>query len=74
MVQDMMNDAGQNLNETEMNALRCAFADLIGAVQAYKQGDYTAHDWKAHIQTIEELKAAFQWLDEIPDNIYDPEE
>jgi len=75
-MQDMMNDAGQNLNETEMNAIRCAFADLIGAVQAYRQsgsGD-SAHDWEAHIHTIEELKTAFPWLDEIPDNIYDEEE
>jgi hypothetical protein len=64
----------QNLNESEMTALRCAFADLIGAVQAYKQGDYTAHDWKAHIQTIEEMKAAFPFLDDIPEDIYNEEE
>ena len=51
-------------------AIRCAFADLIGAVQAYNQGDYHVHDWEAHITTIEELKREFDFLDEIPDTLW----
>ena len=59
------------MTEEQKIAIRCAFADLIGAVQAYKQGDYTLHDWEAHIASIEELKRKFDFLDDIPDNIYE---
>lgn len=59
------------MNERQKMAIRCAFADLIGAVQAYRQGDYLMHDWDAHVLSIEELKAACPWLDDIPDNIYE---
>lgn len=62
------------MNEEQQIVIRCAFADLIGAVQAYKQGDYTAHNWGAHIQTIEDMKAAFPFLDDIPEDIYNEEE
>ena len=58
------------MNDKEKTAIRCAFADLIGAVQAMHQGHYSLHDWGAHISTIEELKFAFPWLDEIPDSVY----
>jgi hypothetical protein len=64
------------MNEEQQIVIRCAFADLIGAVQAYRQsgsGD-SAHNWGAHIQTIEELKATFPFLDEIPEDIYNEEE
>jgi len=59
------------MTEEQKIAIRCAFADLIGAVQAYKQGDYTLHDWEAHIASIEDLKREFDFLDDIPDNIYE---
>ena len=59
------------MDKEQKTAIRCAFADLIGAVQAYKQGDYNLHDWEAHTQTIEDLKRKFDFLDDIPDNIYE---
>ena len=62
------------MNDKQETAIRCAFADLIGAVQAYVQGDYTLHDWEAHIASIEELKRKFDFLDDIPDNIYEEDE
>ena len=37
--------------------LRCALADLQGALQAKEQGDYNNHDWEAHEETIAELEA-----------------
>lgn len=43
------------LDGKETHVLQCALADLIGAYQAMKQGDLHAHDWKAHLLTIEEL-------------------
>lgn len=39
-------------------ALRCALADLEGALQAHRDGDPHAHDWKAHALSIDEARAA----------------
>lgn len=41
-----------------LEALRCAHADLEGARQALEQGDYHAHDWKAHQLSIDEASEA----------------
>jgi hypothetical protein len=48
------------LTESQIMAIRCAHADLVGALQAHKSIDYTLHDWKAHALSIEELEAAFE--------------
>jgi hypothetical protein len=40
-------------------AVKCAYADLLGAQQAHEQGDHQAHDWRAHRQTLSELVTAF---------------
>lgn len=53
-----------NLNDKQMLALRCACADLIGAMQARNQNDVEVHDWKAHSLTIDELIEAFDFLSE----------
>lgn len=47
------------MNTKQIDAVRCAQADLIGALQAFRQGDLHAHDWDAHLLTIEELTEAF---------------
>lgn len=39
-------------------ALRCALADLEGALQAHHDGDPHGHDWKAHALSIDEARAA----------------
>jgi len=39
-------------------ALRCALADLEGALQAHRDGDPHGHDWKAHALSIDEARAA----------------
>ena len=43
------------MKTAEIFAIRCALADLIGAFQAYKQGDIHAHDWEGHIQSIHDI-------------------
>jgi hypothetical protein len=48
-----------NLSDTETTALRCAHADLIGALQAHEACDRTSHDWEAHLQSITDLEEAF---------------
>jgi hypothetical protein len=50
------------MNQEQQLAIRCACADLIGALQAKNQMDIEVHDWKAHLLTIEELIETFPFL------------
>lgn len=56
---------GCNMTYNQETAIRCALLDLIGAFQAYSQSDIHVHDWRAHLQTIQELKEAFSCLNDI---------
>lgn len=56
------------MTSSQKLAIRCAFADLIGAYQAMKQSDIHVHDWKSHKLSIEELYEAFK------DELEDPSE
>jgi hypothetical protein len=62
------------MNDEQKTAIRCAFADLCGAMQAYLQGDVHAHDWKAHELTIMEMKEAFDFLPDLPPDLKDEED
>ena len=53
-----------SLGEKQIAAVRCAHADLQGALQAHEQTDRMAHDWDAHQITIGELEDAFPFLNE----------
>jgi hypothetical protein len=55
------------MNNGQETALRCALADLVGAYQAWEQGDCNVHDWEAHAASITELAEAFGMQDEIPE-------
>lgn len=55
------------MTASEKVIIKCAFADLCGAVQARNQHDVELHDWDAHVTTIEELAEKFSFLGEIPD-------
>ena len=59
------------MTDEQKQAVRCAFADLCGAMQGYLQMDILSHDWAAHYRTIEELAQAFDFLDPIPDDLQD---
>ena len=48
------------MNDAQISAIRCALADLSGALQAHQQGDI--HDWRAHQLSIDELIDAFPEL------------
>jgi hypothetical protein len=56
------------IRELEIEAIRCAYADLVGAKQARDQQDIGIHDWKAHEFTITELENAFPFIDPVTDN------
>jgi hypothetical protein len=53
-----------NMTQEQIQAVKCAHADLRGALQNYLQGSYSDHDWDAHRLSIEELEAAFDFLEE----------
>jgi hypothetical protein len=40
----------------EVYLLKCALADLEGAKQAKDLSDPWSHDWKAHQQTMDEIR------------------
>jgi hypothetical protein len=57
------------MTEEQMSAVRCALADLCGALQAFNQNDVHTHDWKAHHQSVNELAEAFGLQDEVPEEL-----
>ncbi len=48
-----------NLTPEQIQAIKCAHADLIGAKQNYENGTYSQHDWKAHQLSILDLEYNF---------------
>lgn len=50
------------MTEQQVLAVKCAYADLLGALQNYEKSTYHEHDWNAHQLTIEELEAEFPFL------------
>lgn len=50
------------MTEEQIIAIRCAHADLVGALQAKQQNDIHAHDWEAHYQSILDLEYHFDFL------------
>lgn len=59
------------LNNNQQIAIKCALADLLGALLAYEQSDIYTHDWRAHQQSIDDLLDAFPFLREADDDIDD---
>jgi hypothetical protein len=61
------------MNQEQKLAVKCAYLDLIGALQAKDEGDYNIHDWKAHQQSINDLEKAFPdiFKAEIENHVYE---
>jgi len=51
------------LTGEQITVIKCAYADLVGARQAFEQDDIHVHNWNAHNETIEEMEDAFDFLD-----------
>jgi hypothetical protein len=51
------------MTASQVFAIKCAFADLVGAMQAYEQNDIHVHDWNAHRQSIIDLAECFDFVD-----------
>lgn len=52
------------MSKEQQLTLRCACADLIGAMEARNMGNMEAHDWSAHVMTINELIKAYPFLND----------
>lgn len=53
------------MTDKELIAIKCAHADLKGALEAHDQLDIETHDWTAHKQSIHDLEEAFPFLKDI---------
>jgi len=53
-----------NLTTTQEQAIKCAFVDLCASYKAWYEMDVYSHDWTAHINTIDEMMAAFPFLED----------
>lgn len=47
------------MTDKQISAIKCAYLDLVGAYQAFKQMDVHSHDWQAHINSFVELELLF---------------
>ncbi len=45
------------MKEDQKTAIRCAYADLLGALQS--RNNRESHDWDSHSLTLRDLVAAF---------------
>jgi hypothetical protein len=53
---------GSKMTTEQQLAIRCACADLIGAMEARNSGRIEDHDWNAHVLTINELVKTYPFL------------
>lgn len=53
------------MTEQQILAIKCAYADLVGALQARNQGDPNAHDWEEHLTTIIDLENLFEFIEPV---------
>lgn len=51
------------LTADQMLAIKCAYNDLVGAFNSYKQQDIHSHDWDGVKQTIFDLEATFGFIE-----------
>ena len=52
------------MTKNQQLAIRCACADLIGAMEARNKKNIEAHDWNAHLLTINELIKSYPFLND----------
>jgi len=55
---------GSEMTPEQQLAIRCACADLIGAMEAKNSGRIEDHDWNAHVLTINELIKTYPFLND----------
>ena len=53
------------MTEAQILAVKTAYADLVGALQARNQLDIEVHDWYAHKLSISSLEKAFDFIEPV---------
>ena len=46
----------------QITAVKCAYLDLKGSLEALYNRDFDSHDWDAHEESIEDIELAFPFL------------
>lgn len=57
-------DGGDEMTKEQQSAIKCAYLDLLGAMEAMEAGDIHQHDWKAHRLTIDDLVEQFPFVED----------
>lgn len=57
------------MTKQQRQAIRCAYLDLKGALEAQEACDLNSHDWKAHKASIQDLEEAFDSILEEEDDV-----
>jgi hypothetical protein len=55
--------SSSTMTQEQLLIIRYAYADLVGAYQAFQSLDIHTHDWDSHQQTIKDLEEHFMFLD-----------
>jgi hypothetical protein len=58
------------IRKMQMTAM-LGLLDLIGSFQAVMQHDNTAHDWEAHLSSIDDIAEVFGMEALVPDDLTD---
>jgi hypothetical protein len=58
------------MTKEQQLVIRCACADLIGAMEAKNSGRIEDHDWNAHVLTINELIKAYPFLKDFKPHLH----
>lgn len=53
------------MTESQITAIKCAYADLVGAYQSYAKLDLQAHDWESHVLTLQDLEREFIFVEPV---------
>jgi hypothetical protein len=48
------------MTQDQIYAIKCALADLAGALEQHQSCDRLMHDWRAHTHTLQDLYDAFK--------------
>jgi hypothetical protein len=57
------------LTSAQESAIKCAFVDLVASYNSYKQMDVHSHDWDSHLDTIDDLRTVFPFIEELKNNM-----
>ena len=55
------------MTDQQITTIKCAYADMVGAYQAYRSLDIHSHDWEAHLLSVEEMERDFPFLSPMTD-------